>query len=117
MLMRVFFVISFNDIFVLFYFLKAWLIGISVAAPVGPIGMLCIRKTLEFGFMGAIAVGLAAALADSVYGLIAALSLTAILHFLLINIVIIKILDGIFLLYLAYIELKSENQSFQSSVG
>ena len=116
MLMRVFFVISFNDIFMLFYFLKAWLIGISVAAPVGPIGMLCIRKTLEFGFMGAIAVGLGAALADSVYGLIAALSLTAILHFLLINIVIIKILGGIFLLYLAYIELKNETNHSKAAL-
>lgn len=34
---------------ILFYLMKAWLLGISIAAPVGPIGMLCIRKTLELG--------------------------------------------------------------------
>jgi len=93
------------------YLLKAWLIGIAVAAPVGPIGTLCIRKTLELGFMGAIAVGLGAALADGVYGLIAALGLTAISHFLLQKIVIIKVVGGLFLLYLAYAEIKSKTNN------
>ena len=40
------------------YFIKAWIIGIVIAAPVGPIGMLCIKKTLEIGLRGTIAVGL-----------------------------------------------------------
>jgi putative LysE/RhtB family amino acid efflux pump len=68
---------------ILFYFIKAWLIGIAIAAPVGPIGMLCIRKTLELGLKGALLVGLGAALADGCYGVIAALGLSAISHFLL----------------------------------
>ena len=50
----------------LLYLLKAWMIGIAIAAPVGPIGMLCIKKTLELGIKGALLVGLGAALADSV---------------------------------------------------
>lgn len=87
------------------HFLQAWLIGVAIAAPVGPIGMLCIRKTLETGLAGAIAVGLGAALADGVYGLIAALGLTAISHFLLEQSAYIKLLGGILLLYLAYSEL------------
>ena len=33
-------------------FLQAWVIGIAVAAPVGPIGLLCIRRTLENGMLG-----------------------------------------------------------------
>lgn len=93
------------------YLLKAWLIGIAVAAPVGPIGTLCIRKTLELGFMGAVAVGLGAALADGAYGLVAALGLTAISHFLLQKIVIIKVVGGLFLLYLAYAEIKSKTNN------
>lgn len=92
----------------LLYILKAWLIGIAVAAPVGPIGTLCIRKTLELGFVGAIAVGLGAAFADGIYGLVAALGLTGISHFLLQKIVLIKFIGGLFLLYLAYIELKTK---------
>lgn len=91
----------------LIYLLKAWMIGLAVSVPVGPIGMLCIRKTLELGFIGAIAVGLGAALADSVYGLIAATGLNLVSEFLLAKIAWIKILGGVFLLYLAYTEIKS----------
>lgn len=90
----------------LIHLMEAWLIGLAIAAPVGPIGMLCIRKTLEIGLIGAIAVGLGAALADSVYGLVAALGLTAVSHFLLEKATYIKVVGGGFLLYLAYKELK-----------
>lgn len=94
------------------HFFEAWLIGLAIAAPVGPIGMLCIRKTLETGMTGAISVGLGAALADGVYGLIAALGLTAISHFLLAQSVYIKLVGGILLLYLSYNELaQSPSQS------
>jgi len=89
----------------LIHLMEAWLIGIAIAAPVGPIGMLCIRKTLEIGLIGAIAVGLGAALADSAYGLVAALGLTAVSHFLLAKALYIKLVGGVFLLYLAYKEL------------
>jgi len=91
----------------LFVLLKSWMIGVAIAAPVGPIGMLCIRKTLELGLMGAILVGLGAALADSCYGLIAALGLSAFSYFLLENTVLLKIVGGMFLLFLAYREIKS----------
>lgn len=68
---------------ILLYLFKAWMIGIAIAAPVGPIGMLCIKKTLELGIKGALLVGLGAAFADSVYGLIAALGLTAVSHIMI----------------------------------
>ena len=58
-------------------------IGIAVAAPVGPIGMFCIRKTLERGFMGAVAVGMGAAIADGIYAFIGATGLVVISNFLL----------------------------------
>ena len=90
-------------------FFKAWIIGISIAAPVGPIGLLCIKKTLEQGVRGSLAVGLGAALADSLYGIIAALGLSTISHFLLEKAVLIKIVGGAFLLYLAYKEAKGNN--------
>lgn len=53
-------------------------IGFSIAAPVGPIGLLCIRRTLADGRATGLASGLGAATADALYGLVAGLELTAI---------------------------------------
>jgi putative LysE/RhtB family amino acid efflux pump len=99
------------------YLIEAWIIGVAIAAPVGPIGMLCIRKTLEIGMVGAIAVGLGAALADSVYGLIAATGLSAISSFLLAQTTYIKLIGGAFLLYLAYTEIVANPSSSAANVG
>lgn len=92
---------------ILLYFLKAWTIGIAIAAPVGPIGMLCIKKALEIGLKGALLVGLGAALADGTYGIIAGVGLSAVSHTLLHNTHIIKFVGGVLLLYLAYKEARS----------
>jgi putative LysE/RhtB family amino acid efflux pump len=85
--------------------IQAIVIGFAIAAPVGPIGMLCIRKTLERGMLGTVAVGIGAALADSLYGIIAATGLGTISHFLLGHSNIIKFIGGAFLIYLAYREI------------
>ena len=102
---------------ILLYLFKAWMIGIAIAAPVGPIGMLCIKKTLELGIKGALLVGLGAALADSVYGLIAALGLTAVSHIMIAGSGSLKLIGGIFLLYLAYKESKSSVASNEAHVS
>ncbi len=102
---------------ILLYLFKAWMIGIAIAAPVGPIGMLCIKKTLELGMKGALLVGLGAALADSVYGLIAALGLTAVSHIMISGSGALKLIGGIFLLYLAYKEAKSGVASNEAHVS
>ena len=44
-------------------------VGIAVAAPVGPIGIVCIRRTLAHGRRAGLAAGLGATTADSAYGL------------------------------------------------
>lgn len=88
------------------YLLEAWVIGVAIAAPVGPIGMLFIRKTLEIGFKSALSVGLGAALADGCYGFIAGVGLTTITHFLLEKALFLKMGGGLFLLYLGIAELK-----------
>ncbi|WP_157967670.1 LysE family transporter [Cohaesibacter intestini] len=56
-------------------FLKGGLIGLAIAAPVGPIGLLCIRRTLRDGRLVGLATGLGAATADGFYGLVAATGL------------------------------------------
>ncbi len=63
-------------------FLRGLLIGLAIAAPVGPIGLLCIRRSLSGGFSVGFMTGLGAAAADGVYGAIAAFGLTAVSSFL-----------------------------------
>ena len=59
------------------YLIKGLLVGLVIAAPVGPIAMLCITRTLSEGRTAGLATGVGAALADSVYGAIAGFGLTA----------------------------------------
>ena len=60
-------------------FLKALVIGLSIAAPVGPIGLLCIQRTLAHGRAIGFLSGLGAALADAFYGAIGALGVSAVI--------------------------------------
>lgn len=64
-------------------FFKGLLIGFAIAVPVGPIGFLCLRRTLVYGRLTGFVSGLGAATADALYGLVVALGLTAISSFLL----------------------------------
>ena len=75
-------------------------LGFSIAAPVGPIGVLCIRRTLQNGFRSGLASGLGAASADAFYGMIAAAGLTLAAEYLARQQVWLGILGGVFLLYL-----------------
>jgi len=62
-------------------FLRGVLIGVAVAAPVGPIGLLCLRRALEGGLLAGFLVGLGAALADALFGAVAAFGVSAALAF------------------------------------
>lgn len=84
------------------FFLKGMILGFSIAAPVGPIGVLCIRKTLQFGRLSGLFSGLGAAFADSIYAIIAAFGLTAISGFLLAGQFWLRLIGGGFLLYLGW---------------
>lgn len=59
-------------------FLKGLLIGFLVAAPVGPIGALCARRTLTLGRRAGFFSGMGAATADALYGFVAAFGLTVV---------------------------------------
>ncbi len=58
------------------FFLKGLIIGFGMAVPIGPVGVLCIRKTLIGGHLRGLVIGLGAATADSLFGSIAAFGLT-----------------------------------------
>ena len=81
-------------------FLQGLILGFSVAAPVGPIGLLCFQRTLDRGRLHGFVSGLGAASADALYGTIAALGLTAISSFLLGLQFWLQLVGGLFLLYL-----------------
>jgi threonine/homoserine/homoserine lactone efflux protein len=84
------------------YFLKGLAIGFSLAAPVGPIGVLCIRRTLAHGSRRGIIIGLSAASADMVYGIVAAFGVTLISNFISQQQQWIRLIGGILLLVLGY---------------
>ena len=73
------------------------LLGFSIAAPVGPIGLLCIRRTLAQGRAAGFATGLGAAAADCAYGFVAAFGLTAVSGALVSHEWWIRLLGGLFL--------------------
>lgn len=82
--------------------LKGAMLGFSVAAPVGPIGVLCIRRTLAEGRLTGLATGLGAAAADGLYGVCAALGLTAVTQALLGAAHWVKLAGGALLLVMAW---------------
>jgi threonine/homoserine/homoserine lactone efflux protein len=83
-------------------FLKSMLIGLSIAAPVGPIGLLCIQRTLDHGPRVGLATGMGAAVADSVYGAIGALGVTAVISLLTEARTLLALGGALFLLWLAW---------------
>jgi len=81
-------------------FFRGLLIGFSIAAPVGPIGVLCIRRTLSDGRLSGLVSGLGAATADALYGCVAGFGLTFISSFLVGQQMWFKLFGGLFLCYL-----------------
>ncbi len=81
-------------------FLSGLIIGFSIAAPVGPIGILCIRRTLAEGRLHGLVTGLGAATADAFYGCIAAFGLAFISDFLVNQQIWLRAIGGGFLLFL-----------------
>jgi threonine/homoserine/homoserine lactone efflux protein len=81
-------------------FLRGLALGLAIAAPVGPIGVLCIRRTLADGRLAGLVSGLGAATADAIYGFIAAFGLTFVSSLLINYQDMIRLVGGLFLLYL-----------------
>ncbi len=84
----------------LFLLMKGLAIGFSVAAPVGPIGVLCVVRTLTGGRLSGLATGLGAATADAVYGCIGGFGITFLSQILIDQQMWFRAFGGVFLLYL-----------------
>jgi len=81
-------------------FIRGILIGFSIAAPVGPIGILCIRRTIANGRISGVVTGLGAATADAFYGSLAAMGLSFLILFLINQQTWLQLVGGAFLCYL-----------------
>jgi threonine/homoserine/homoserine lactone efflux protein len=86
----------------LLFFAKGAAVGFAIAAPVGPIGVLCVRRTLAFGPLTGLVSGFGAAVADALFGVIAAFGLTMISSWMSRNESAFRLVGGAFLIYLAW---------------
>jgi len=82
------------------FLIKGFAIGFAIAAPVGPIGVLCIRRSLAGGRWLGLATGLGAATADATYGAVAGFGLTAVSGFLISQKPWLDFIGGVFLCFL-----------------
>ena len=87
--------------------LKGFLIGVFVSAPMGPIGMLCIQRTLNRGRWHGFVTGLGASLSDVFYALIALLGISLVTDFLAKNELLIQVVGSIVLIFLGFAVYKS----------
>lgn len=92
---------------------KGLILGFSVAAPVGPIGALCINRTINKGYISGFVSGLGAATADLIYGTIAGLGLTIISEFLLDYKFPIQAVGLVFLAYTGIKTLLKKHDEFE----
>ncbi len=83
-------------------FIKGIIIGFLVSAPLGPIGIMCIQRTLNRGYMAGFVSGLGAAAADIIFALIAGFGLTIIISFIEKQQIYFQILGGLFVLYIGF---------------
>lgn len=83
----------------LIFLLKGIVVGIVIAVPVGPVGVLCIRRTIFEGNLAGFISGLGAATGDAMFGFIAAFGLTFISDLLIGYQQWLRIAGGCYLLY------------------
>ncbi len=92
----------------MFFFLKGAVLGFLIAAPLGPIGLLCIQRTLAQGMAAGFASGLGTVFADTLYCALAAFGVTVVAGFLQDNQFYLKLAGGIALVYLGYHAFRSQ---------
>ncbi len=78
--------------------LRGFAVGLIIAAPVGPVNVLVIQRTLEKGRKSGLLSGLGAALADTLYGAVAAFSISLVIQFLIREESWIRLVGGILLM-------------------
>lgn len=85
-----------------FLFFKSFLLGLAVAAPLGPIGALCISRTLDHGFWLGFSGGVGTAIADAVFACLSALGFAAFAATLVLIDVPMRMIGGLFMIWLGW---------------
>ena len=101
----------------LLLFAKSIALGLAIAAPLGPIGVLCINRTLEKGFWAGMAGGLGTALADASYATLAAAGFAAFSAMLQVVDLPLRLIGGGFMIYLGIIGLRAPVAKKAAAVG
>jgi threonine/homoserine/homoserine lactone efflux protein len=78
--------------------LSGLVIGVAVAAPIGPVNLICIRRTLKYGMLNGFMSGAGAAVGDGVFAIIAAFGVTAVITFVTAYSGGLQLVGGMFLL-------------------
>ncbi|MFA4994383.1 MAG: LysE family transporter [Bdellovibrionales bacterium] len=81
---------------------RGLILGLVIAAPVGPVGLLCIRRTLQKGMINGMSTGFGSAVADALFGSLAVLGVSAILGFIHQYEASIRIIGGLIVLATAW---------------
>ncbi len=89
------------------FFWQGAVIGFALAAPIGPVGILCVRRTLERGERYGLAIGASAAACDTAYSIVAAFGITLVADFITLEQYWIRLVGGIILLAIGYGVLRS----------
>jgi threonine/homoserine/homoserine lactone efflux protein len=97
------------------FFLKGLVIGFAMAVPIGPAGILCIRKTLTEGRSRGLVIGLGAATADMLCGSIAAFGLTFIADMIASHQFWLRLVGGVLLLFLGVRTLRTNRKDSMAS--
>ncbi len=77
---------------------KAVLAGLAIAAPVGPVGVMCVQRTLHHGRVAGLVSGLGAALADAMFGIVAAFGVVAVADWMVNHQTILELVGGALLI-------------------
>lgn len=102
----------------LLYFFKALLLGMIIALPFGPVGLLCLHRSVSGGVLLGLVSGLGAATADAFYGAIAAFGLKFLSDFLTSHHVVLQMVGGGFMLVLGIrFWMRSQGQDLSAVAG
>lgn len=98
-------------------FIRGFAIGLSVAATIGPMAVLTIRRTLSQGRLAGLATGLGVATADGCYGAVAGFGLTVVSTLLLAQHLWLRLVGGLFLCYLGLTTLRAAPATRAATAG
>ena len=90
--------------------IRGLITGFVIAAPVGPVNVFCIHRTIERGWKAGVVAGLGAAAADTIYGAVAGFSISFVIALLIREIFWVRLVGGILLIGIGLLYLRRSPQ-------